>query len=70
MSDKNHNQTPSTQKQEAPKAEQPKHVIVRTKSGEMVHLFTGQRFTEEAKRAPLDGFLQAQIDAGKLVVEQ
>lgn len=53
----------------APTTPAPTHVYVRAAQGEFLHLFTNTRFGAEAKKAPLDTFLQAQIDAGKLIVE-
>lgn len=56
---------------EKPKAKGPKTVFVQTKNGgELRHLFTNVVFGSEPKRHEIDGFLQAQIDAGKLVVVQ
>ncbi len=46
----------------------PKKVFVRATHGEMLHLFTGVRFTADPKKVELDSFTQAQIDAGKLEV--
>ena len=43
-------------------------VYVRTVSGTMVHLFTNVVLTTDPKKVEIDGFLQAQIDAGKLLV--
>lgn len=36
--------------------------------GELLHLFTNVVFTKDPKKVTIDGFLQAQIDAGKLQV--
>lgn len=52
------------------KADQPKTVFVRAVRGEMRHLFTNVVFTSDPKKVEVDGFLQAQIDAGKLEVVQ
>lgn len=52
------------------KVEQPKMVFVRAVHGEMRHLFTNVVFTSDPKKVEVDGFLQAQIDAGKLEVVQ
>ena len=42
---------------------------VRTNSGTMVHLFTNVVFTQDPKKVEIDAFVQAQLDAGKLVIE-
>jgi len=55
------------------KAKQPsaaKKVFVRTQSGKMIHLFTNVEFTTDPKRVDLDSFVQAQLDAGKLVIAE
>jgi hypothetical protein len=52
------------------KVAQPKAVFVRAVQGEMRHLFTNVVFTTDPKKVEIDGFLQAQIDAGKLEVVQ
>ena len=52
------------------KVEQAKTVFVRAVRGELRHLFTNVVFTSDPKKATVDGFLQAQIDAGKLEVVQ
>ena len=52
------------------KPDQPKMVFVRAVHGEMRHLFTNVVFTSDPKKVEVDGFLQAQIDAGKLEVVQ
>ena len=52
------------------KVEQPKMAFVRAVRGEMRHLFTNVVFTSDPKKVEVDGFLQAQIDAGKLEVVQ
>lgn len=36
--------------------------------GELLHLFTNVVFTKDPKKVTIDGFLQAQLDAGKLQV--
>lgn len=61
--------TEPTEKPE-PKVKGPKKVFVQTKGGDLLHLFTNVMFGPEPKRHELDGFLQAQIDAGKLEVVQ
>lgn len=55
---------------EDPKVVQPKTAFVRAVRGEMRHLFTNTVFTTDPKKVEIDGFLQAQIDAGKLEVVQ
>lgn len=45
-------------------------VFVRAVHGEMRHLFTNVVFNGDPKKVEIDGFLQAQIDAGKLEVVQ
>lgn len=52
------------------KPDQPKMAFVRAVRGEMRHLFTNVVFTSDPKKVEVDGFLQAQIDAGKLEVVQ
>lgn len=46
----------------------PKTVFVRAVRGEMRHLYTNVVFTSDPKKVEIDGFLQAQIDAGKLEI--
>lgn len=57
----------------AVKADKPedglKKAYVRTNGGEMVHLFTNVVFTKDPKKVEIDSFVQAQLDAGKLVIE-
>lgn len=36
--------------------------------GSLTHLFTNVVFTNDPKKVQIDGFLQAQIDAGKLEI--
>lgn len=48
----------------------PKLVFVRAVHGEMRHLFTNVVFTTDPKKVEVDGFLQAQLDAGKLEIVQ
>jgi hypothetical protein len=45
----------------------PKKIWVHTVSGRMVHLFTNTEFTTNPKQHVIDDFLQAQLDAGKLI---
>lgn len=52
------------------KSPEAKKVFVRTPSGQMVHLFTNVVFTADPKKVDLDGFVQAQLDAGKLVIAE
>jgi len=47
----------------------PKKGLVSTKTGRLVHLFTNVHFTTEQKLHEIDAFVQAQVDAGKLVVQ-
>lgn len=57
---------PKTKQQ--PKAQPKPKVRVVPPVTEMVHLFTGQRITHEPIEVEaIDGWLSAQIDAGKLV---
>lgn len=56
--------------EEDSKAKKPKLAFVRAVHGEMRHLFTNVVFTGDPKKVEVDGFLQAQIDAGKLEVVQ
>ena len=46
-----------------------KKAYIRTLGGSMVHLFTNVVFTTDPKKVEIDGFVQAQLDAGKLVIE-
>jgi hypothetical protein len=50
------------------KAEKTVKVFVRSAGAPLLHLFTNVWFTADPKKVEMDGFLQAQIDAGKLVV--
>jgi hypothetical protein len=45
-------------------------VYVRSMGGDFLHLYTNVVFDKNPKKVELDGFLQAQIDAGKLEVVQ
>jgi hypothetical protein len=49
-------------------AKAPAKVYVRAVHGELHHLFTGVVFTADPKKVEIDGFLQAQIDAGKVEI--
>lgn len=55
---------------DAPKAKtaSKKLVYVRAVHGALHHLFTGVTFTADPKKVEIDGFLQAQLDAGKLEI--
>ena len=53
-------------KQRQPK--QPKKITVRPVYGRMVHMHTAQEIDGDTEVAEIDGWLQAQIDAGKIVV--
>lgn len=68
MSDTDNNTL--TEKPQASKSKGPKLVYVRAVRGELRHLFTNVVFGSEPKKAEIDGFLQAQIDAGKLEIVQ
>ncbi len=50
------------------KTDKPVKVFVRSTGAPLLHLFTNVWFTADPKKVEVDGFLQAQIDAGKLVV--
>jgi len=52
------------------KSEKPVKVLalVRSAGAPLLHLFTNVWFTADPKKVEVDGFTQAQIDAGKLVV--
>lgn len=52
------------------KASEPKKALVRTPSGQMVHLFTNTVFTADPTKVEIDSFVQSQLDAGKLVVAE
>ena len=45
-----------------------KLAYVRAVHGALHHLFTGVTFTADPKKVEIDGFLQAQLDAGKLEI--
>lgn len=47
---------------------QPKKITVRPVYGRMVHMHTAQEIDGDTEVAEIDGWLQAQIDAGKIVV--
>lgn len=53
---------------DAPKIRAKKAVYVRAVYGNLHHLFTGVTFTTDPKKVEIDGFLQAQLDAGKLEI--
>lgn len=48
--------------------DEPEAVYVVAVYGELRHLFTNVVFTKDPKKITIDGFLQAQLDAGKLQV--
>ena len=50
-----------------PKAEL-KKIIIRPVYGRMVHMLTAQEIVGDTEVPEIDGWLQAQIDAGKIVV--
>ena len=54
--------------EDAPKTRPKKAVYVRAVYGNLHHLFTGVTFTTDPKKVEIDGFLQAQLDAGKLEI--
>ena len=58
------------EKDQEVKKSAPKTVFVRAVQGELRHLFTNVVFTSDPKKVEVDGFLRAQIDAGKLEVVQ
>lgn len=43
---------------------------IRTHQGEMVHLFTSKVFSVEPRRAEVDEFLVAQLEANKLFISE
>lgn len=53
---------------DAPKTRAKKAAYVRAVYGNLHHLFTGVTFTTDPKKVEIDGFLQAQLDAGKLEI--
>ena len=56
---------------EAPKQRQPrqpKKITIRPVYGRMVHMLTAQEIVGDTEVPEIDGWLQAQIDAGKIVV--
>jgi len=46
----------------------PGQVYVVAVHGDLRHLYTNVVFTKDPKKVSIDGFLQAQLDAGKLQV--
>ena len=58
--------TAPTEKKTEPKA--PAKFWVRAVHGNLLHLFTNVVFTSDPKKVEIDGFLQAQLDAGKLEI--
>ena len=57
---------PKEPKQRQPK--QPKKITVRPVYGRMVHMHTAQEIDGDTEVPEIDGWLKAQIDAGKIVV--
>ena len=51
-----------------PEPKQPKKITVRPAYGRMVHMLTNQEINGETEVPEIDGWLQAQVDAGKIVV--
>ena len=51
-----------------PPPKQPKKITVRPVYGRMVHMLTAQEIVGDTEVTEIDGWLQAQIDAGKIVV--
>ena len=47
---------------------EPKKITVRPVYGRMVHMLTAQEIVGDTEVTEIDGWLQAQIDAGKIVV--
>lgn len=45
-----------------------KKAYVKAVYGDMVHLFTGVRITQDPKKIEIDQFAQAQLDAGKWAI--
>lgn len=65
--------TESTKSTPTPKATPPeqrtaKPVYVRAVHGPIQHLFTGVTIGADPKQVEIDGFLRAQLDAGKIEV--
>lgn len=65
--------TESTKSTPTPKAPPPeprtaKPVYVRAVYGPIQHLFTGVTIGADPKQVEIDGFLRAQIDAGKVEI--
>jgi len=50
-----------------PKPKVPRKAYVRAVHGDMVHLITAKRITKVPAKLEVDDWLQAQIDAGKVV---
>jgi hypothetical protein len=71
MSQPDKNKAQSNTKPATPKAETdkgPEKAYVRTPQGELLHLYTGARFTINPLKVELDSFVQSQLDAGKLIL--
>lgn len=51
----------------APEAKAPRKAYVRVRSGRMVHMLTNAEITVKPTKMEVDGWLQAQIDAGKVI---
>ena len=59
---------PAEQPKQTRQPKQPKKITVRPVYGRMVHMHTAQEIDGDTEVAEIDGWLQAQIDAGKIVV--
>lgn len=67
--------TPLTLNKTPPKADGAspapgRRALVRTASGEMVHLYTSARVTTTPQLMVIDEFAQTQLDAGKWIEEK
>lgn len=52
----------------APETSKLQKAYVAAVHGDMLHLFTNVWFTKDPKKVEIDQFVQAQLDAGKLVI--
>ncbi len=61
-------ETMNDKTQKAPEAKQLRREYVRVPQGRMVHMLTNQEITTKPVKMDIDFWLQAQIDAGKVLV--
>jgi hypothetical protein len=68
MSQPDKNKAQSNARPASPKAETDKGPEKAYLQGELLHLYTGARFTINPLKVELDSFVQSQLDAGKLIL--